>query len=267
MNTRTRRELSTAKTMVFFASAVVLIDGRPSTGTALDVKAHGQKTFYMDTAAGRNQISIFSESTLEDFTVVCNEVAGQWQIDPQNVEQIRGTFSIKVEDLRTGIDLRDHHLRTADWLDAAKHPLITITVDRAEDAKRVSANVVKMTLVGKCSVHGVTRDVRIPCEVAYLDETPKTMQRVKGDLNRIRADFQIELSDYKVTGPPGANTIGLKVANRLPIKVSIFGSTEKPPPPLKVDRPGATTRPAGATTRPAGPGMPSILLPPTRPAQ
>jgi polyisoprenoid-binding protein YceI len=247
---------------------VVAFYAQAAVGTALDVKARGQKTFYMDTAAGRNQISIFSESTLEDFTVVCNEVAGQWQLDPQNIERIRGTFSIKVEDLRTGIDLRDLHLRGPDWLDAAKYPLITITVDRAEDVKKVSANVVKLALVGKCSLHGVARDVRIPCELTYLDESPKTMERVKGDLNRLRADFKIKLSDYKVYGPPNSGTIGLKVADELPIKVSVFGSTEKPPPPLKVDRPGAATRPAGGTTRPAAPGPePSILQPPKRPAQ
>ncbi len=240
--------------------------------TSLDVKARGAKAFYVDTAAGRNQVAIFSESTLEDFTIVCNEVAGEWQFNPQHVEAIKGHFSIKVEDLHTGIDLRDHHLRSSDWLDAAKYPLITVTIDRAEDVKKTTANTASMALVGKCSVHGVTREVRIPAVLTYLDETPKTMERVKGDLTRLRAEFQIKLSDYQVQGPVGSDTIGLKVANSLPIKASVFGSTSKPPAPLKVDRPGAATQPATTNTRPAdvstrpavpGPG-PSILQPPTR---
>jgi polyisoprenoid-binding protein YceI len=259
--------LGVAVVIAIAAVAGLAQQGGSEGGTTLDVKARGVKTFYVDTAAGRNQISIFSESTIEDFTVVCNEVSGQWQFNPQNVEQMKGQYSIKVEDLRTGIDLRDHHLRGPDWLDAAKSPLVTVAVERAEGAKKVAANTASMTLVAKCSVHGVTHDVKIPATVTYLDQTPKTMERVKGDLMRIRAEFKIKLSDYKVTGPPGSDVIGLKVADTLPIKVSIFGSTEKPAAALKVDRPGAAKLPTGASTQPAAPVPgPSILQPPTRPA-
>jgi hypothetical protein len=93
-------------------------------------------------------------------------------------------------------------------------------------------------------------------------------------LTRLRAEFQIKLSDYDVRGPVGSDTIGLKVAETLPIKASVFGSTEKPHAPLAVDKPGAATRPAGASTRPANATTrpaptahgPAILQPPTRPA-
>ena len=270
---------STKRGGIYAGLSVILLGccGR-ATATSLEVKAQGSKTFYVDTAAGRNQISIESQSTLEDFTIVCNTVTGQWEFNPRNVERISGEFSVKVEDLRTGIPLRDHHLRGPDWLDAAKHPVISITIKQAEGARRTSANTAAMALVGRCSLHGVTRDIRIPCTFAYLDESPKTMERIKGDLIRLRAEFSIDLSDYGVKGPPGSDTIGLKVANTLPIKVSVFGSTVKPPPPLKVDKPGTATMPAGVPmpaspssqpTIPApgvfAPVEPSLLEPPTRP--
>jgi len=246
-------------------------DAQPPKVTSLDVKARGSKTFYVDSAAGRNQVAIFSESTLEDFTIVCNEVSGEWQFNPQNVEQIKGKFSVKVEDLRTGIELRDHHLVSPDWLDAAKYPLIVVNIERAEDVKKTAANSVTMTMVGKCSLHGATHDVRIKTALTFLDETPKTMERVKGDLIRLRADFQVKLSDYGVHGPVGSDTVGLKVAETLPIKASVFGSTDRPHAPLKVDKPGTATMPAAASTQPAevatrpAPAQgPAILRPPTR---
>jgi polyisoprenoid-binding protein YceI len=249
-------------------------DTQPPKVTSLDVKARGAKSFYVDPAAGRNQVAIFSESTLEDFTIVCNEVSGEWQFNPQNIEQIKGKFSLKVEELRTGIELRDQHLVSPDWLDAAKYPLIVINIERAEEVKKTVANAASMVMVGTCSLHGVAHDVGIQTTVTYLDETPKPMERVKGDLIRLRADFQIKLADYHVRGPVGSDTIGLKVAEVLPIKASVFGSTEKPHAPLKLDKPGATTLPAGLTTRPAEATTrpaasehgPAILLPPTRPA-
>jgi len=239
----------------------------PQTHTSLDVKARGAKAFYVDRGAGNNQISVFSESTLEDFTIVCNEIAGKWQVDPGDVEAINGQFSLRVKDLKTGIELRDHHLQSADWLDADKHPEIVLKIIRAEDVKKVNKNSATMNLAGTCSLHGRTRDVRMPCTLAYLDESPETMRRAKGDLVRLRADFKIKLSDYGVFGPAGSDFIGLKVANELPIKVTVFGSTQPPPEPLKPDTGGPASRPAGgATSRPAGQPstMPSILQPPTR---
>ncbi len=235
--------------------------------TALDVKARGLKTFYIDDRAGANQVSIFSESTLEDFTIVCNKVGGQCNLDPQNIEKIRGEFFLRVEDLRTGIELRDQHLRSSDWLDAAKSPKVTIKILRAEEVKKTDPNGASMTLVSECSFHGQTRDLKIPCKLTYLDESPKTMERVKGDLLRLRASFEVKLSDHGVTGPTGGdNVIGLKVADRLPIKVTVFGSTERPPDPLKADKDGSTTKPAASQATQPGQATsaPSILQPPTR---
>ena len=204
-------------------------EGEPPAVTALEVKASGTKTFYVDIRAGNNQVSVFSESMLEDFTAVCNKVGGHCTLDPKKVESLTGRFVLRIADLRTGIDLRDEHLRSSDWLDAANHPEIVIAVDRIERAEKITENSARMLLLGTCSLHGQTRDVRIPATLVYLDETPKTMRRVKGDLIRIRANFELRFSDYGVTGPKGSDIIGLKVADTLAIKITVFGSTEVPP--------------------------------------
>ena len=221
------------------------------TTTALEVKANGMKTFYADSRAGNNQVTVESQSTLEDFTSVCNKVTGQCQLDPQKVETFTGRFSIRVENIKTGIDLRDEHLRGPEWLNAAEFPEVVVTVEKVEDVKKTTPNAVNLVLVGTCSLHGKTNPVRIPATLAYLDETPETMHRVKGDLVRIRAAFDVKLADYGILGPPGSGTIGLKVGETVALKVTIFGSTERPPEELKADKP-ATTGPA-APIRPKPP--------------
>jgi polyisoprenoid-binding protein YceI len=221
-------------------------------GTALDVKATGKKTFYVDGRAGNNQVSILSQSTLEDFTVVCNKVTGQCDLDPKSVESLRGKFSVRVEDLRTGIDLRDEHLRTADWLDAAKSPEIIIEVTGIEDAKKTGANQASLVLVGTCTVRGKTNPIKIPTDLVYLDESPTTMKRVKGDLLRLRSEFKLKLSDYGITGPPGSDVIGLKVADTLDVRVTVFGSTEKAPENLAPDK----EAPASSPVKPPPPKRP-----------
>ncbi|MEK6675025.1 MAG: YceI family protein, partial [Planctomycetota bacterium] len=104
--------------------------------TSLETKAAGPKTFYADDRAGNNQVTVFSESNLEDFTGVCNRVAGQCSFDPQKVESFSGRFSVRIEDLKTGMDLRDQHMVGPDWLDAAHFPEVVVQIDTVDEVKK-----------------------------------------------------------------------------------------------------------------------------------
>lgn len=214
--------------------------------TALKVKATGEKTFYVDYQAGRNQVSFTSQSTLEDFTGVCNRVHGQFVLDPRRLESLRGRFSIRVEDMKTGIELRDEHMRSADWLDAANHPEVVIDVASVDQAKTGGDNAATMTLVGTCQIKGQSRAVHLPVDLTYLDESPTTQKQMKGDIVRLRSEFTLKLSDYGVVGPRGAEIIGLKVSDEIRIKVSIYAASEPPPKPLEADKPldGGASQPA-----------------------
>jgi polyisoprenoid-binding protein YceI len=227
------------------ATLALTLPTRPAAAqpTALDVKAAGEKTFYVNSRAGNSQVTILSQSTLEDFTTVCNQVGGQWQVDPRNIESLHGRFSLRVEHMHTGIELRDHDLREPAWFDAAKYPEVVIEITKAEEVKKTGASAAALKLVGTCALHGKVRPISIPCTMTYLDESPVTMKLVKGDVVRLRAEFEVKLSDYGITGPPGSETIGLKVSDTQAIKVTIFGATERPPEELRPDKEPATTAP------------------------
>lgn len=213
----------------------VTLGQSPPPRTALEVKGAGEKAFYADSRVGNNQLTFFSESTLEDFTGVSNQVGGECELDPKNLEAFQGRFTVQIEDMKTGIELRDTHMNSPDWLDSAKFPEVVIEFSRAEDVKRVANDTAEMMLVAQCTLRGKTNELKIPVTLKYLDETPETMRRVKGDLIRIRSQFSLKLSDYGVTGPQGSDIIGLKVSDNIDLRVTIFGSTERPPDPLKAD--------------------------------
>ena len=234
------------RSMVLAVGALAALSAAaPAQNTALEVKATGKKTFYADSRAGNNQVSIFSQSTLEDFTCVCNKVTGQCEFDPKSIESLKGRFAIRVEDIKSGIELRDHDLQGPEWLDAGKYPEVVIEITGVEEAKKTAAAEASLVLVGTCTVRGKANPIKIPSTLNYLDESPVTMKRVKGDLLRLRSEFKLKLSDYGITGPPASGTIGLKVADTLDIRVTVFGSTEKPPAALQADTQPATAKPAG----------------------
>jgi polyisoprenoid-binding protein YceI len=53
-------------------------------------------------------------------------VSGEARITPDG--QLSGRLLIRADSVRTGIGMRDRHLRAADFFDAANHPDIVITV-------------------------------------------------------------------------------------------------------------------------------------------
>lgn len=236
--------------------------------TALDTKASGNKTFYIDPRVGANQVVSSSEAAVEDITSVINTVTGELQLNPRNLEDTKGKLSVRVTDIHTGIDLRDKDLQGPEWLDAVSYPLITITITGARDIQKKSANSASMTFTGTCDVHGVSHDVQIPATLIYMDESAVTQQRALGDLVVIRANYQFKLSDYKIGGPTDSErAIGQKVADAQSVRITVFASSQ--PPPL--DGHGGMAPPTGTThapgSRPAAsqltaPGTPALPSPP-----
>jgi polyisoprenoid-binding protein YceI len=56
-------------------------------------------------------------------------------------------------------------------------------------AERVAADSAAVTLSGKLSLHGVTRDVRIPARL-----------QLEGERLRVQGDFPVDLGDYEIGG-------------------------------------------------------------------
>lgn len=177
------------------------------------------------------QIYFESDAPLEDITGQSNKVIGFAISGPDSdPAALRGgEWHLPVASLRTGIDLRDEHLRGKDWLDAAGHPNIVFQLERVDDIQRVKQTSAfskySATFVGDMTIHGVTRQVSLPDAVVILmPESDRTRKTALGDLMAIRVEHDVTLSDYGVSHP----VIGDKVANNVRIKTQLYLSTVPP---------------------------------------
>ena len=131
---------------------------------------------------------------------------------------------------RTGIPLRDEHLRGSDWLNASAQPNITFVIENVKDVRVVKsstdARIYDITLAGVLSIHGQTRKVEAPARVTYLSETEQTRMRLLGNLVAGRTSFSVSLNDFGVRGMQRA--VGPKVSDNITIDVSFFGSDKVP---------------------------------------
>ena len=93
-----------------------------SLAQGFNVSASGEQIFSFSDQHGRNQATFFSTTPLEDINGLTNDVNGSVTFDVGDLPTLRGTISLSTASLKTGIDLRDEHLRSANWLDADSYP-------------------------------------------------------------------------------------------------------------------------------------------------
>jgi len=177
------------------------------------------RTFRIQRGGG-SRIQWISDAPLERITGVSSAVYGELQVDPANLASVRGQVHVDIATIRTGIDLRDEHLRGPDWLDAERYPRATFELTGVEGATRLPPNeTVRVTIRGRFTLHGVTREVSANAQVRLvpLDDSMRA-QGITGDLIRAQAQFRIELDDYNVSI---SLPVRLKVSNQITINVTI----------------------------------------------
>ncbi len=118
-----------------------------------------------------------------------------------------------VASLRTQNDLRDEHLRSERWLNAAAHPNATFEITGVRGASSLTANQdVNLQVTGRFTIHGVTRDVTARIRAKWDG----------GSTIRARAQFTIRLSDFSVEIP---SIVQAKVSNEIAVQLDLRLST------------------------------------------
>lgn len=183
------------------------------------------QTFTADAKDGRNQASFVSDAPLEKINGLASGLNATVMINTNDITQKpMGRVTVPVNNIKTGIDLRDEHLRSDMWLNAEKYLNIEfqLTGIKNPSAKSLKdGQKVNATLLGKFSAHGKTKDVEVPATLTYYKESEKTKARVPGNLLIASADFKIKLADYGVMIP---DMVVGKVNDEVEITVNFVAS-------------------------------------------
>jgi polyisoprenoid-binding protein YceI len=98
------------------------------------------------------------------------------------------TFTAPTTDFKTGIGLRDRHLK--EHIEAEKFPEAKLVIDRSKVALPDGAAQKPGTVRGDFTLHGVSK----PVDISYGVERGGAGYHVK-------ADFDVNLPDYKIQKP------------------------------------------------------------------
>lgn len=173
-------------------------------------------------ATGQSRVLFTSDAPLETVDGISTQTVGTFAVDIANPSRgLSGRIDVATSSLRTGNDLRDEHLRGANWFDASRFPDISLQLTGTDIATPLAPNAaVRGVVRGRFTLHGVTRDVtarvtvrRIPlsAEHAGMDAIG-----INADMVRVQGEFSVALTDYGVSVPM---ILRLKVSNDIRVRV------------------------------------------------
>jgi polyisoprenoid-binding protein YceI len=110
-------------------------------------------------------------------------------------------LTAEVTSINTDNEMRDNHLKSPDFFDAVKYPVITF---KSKTFKKVNATNYKVT--GNLTMHGITKTVELDA-VCRLGTNPVSKQMVAG----FKLTGMIKRSDFGIGTSMGSNMVSDEV--------------------------------------------------------
>ena len=129
-----------------------------------------------------------------------------------------GASSVAVEiasaSLDTRTEQRDQHLRSADFLDAENHPLITFRSRRIEGLQLAEGSAFR--IVGDLTIRGVTREIALDAIYDGQGKDPWGGERVS-----FSATTKLDRREFGLTWNAALETGGVLVSNEIKIQIEV----------------------------------------------
>src|SRR5580765_6892431 len=137
-----------------------------------------------------------------------DKIEGSVLLDKADLAKSSVSVTLPLDGLDTGVAKLDEHMKSADFLDAAKYPTITFKSSKVEKA---GANSLKIT--GDLTVHGVTKPVTLNAKVNKIGLFE--MGPFKAQAAGFDAETVIKRSDF------GVSKYVPNVSDEIPVRITL----------------------------------------------
>ncbi len=133
---------------------------------------------------------------------------GSITFDPKNVLATSAEVTIKTASINTDNEKRDAHLRSPDFFDAEKFPVITFK------SKRIENRNGQLIAIGDLTMRGVTKEIELPFTVTGPIVDPWGKTRIG-----IEASTTINRKDFGVNWNKALDSGGVVVSDEVKIEI------------------------------------------------
>lgn len=135
-----------------------------------------------------------------------NEVKGKIKF-AEDFNKSTTEVSIPIKSIDTGIKQRDDHLRSADFFDATKYPMMTFK------SKKFKGSPSDFTVIGTLTIKDVSKEVELQGKYLGSVSDPwgntRSAFKLSGEINR--KDFNINYNDKISIGPAVGNEVKINI--------------------------------------------------------
>ena len=201
---------------------------------------HHQSQVIFHTYDDKDLFQFKSKALLETIVGTTNQITGKIIVHPDDVtKDLQATFEIDLASIKTGIKMRDEHLREQ-YLETKKFPKAILTIEKiikVEEKERKEERKTSQKLEngksayvdaeGLLKLHGVEKRITLKgVKVTYLKGSKELEAgHMFGDLLKIDGNFSLKLSDFKIKVP---QFLVLKLSEEIQIEISILATTVAP---------------------------------------
>ena len=150
------------------------------------LRASGAESLRFRIQPEASEISFRATSRLMNADGHFSRFSGDVVVDPAVLTGGRITLTIDAASLDTGIEMRDTHLRSPDFFDVERFPTVAFQSLRIEAAGR------RATVVGRLTLHGVTREIAVPIDVQITN----TALVASGEFIVNRGEYAINYNSF-----------------------------------------------------------------------
>ena len=199
------------RSILCFVSLLAVAAAAPAHADTPFTGKTGALSFTVDSA--KSQIKFLSDAPMEKIPGTADGATGEFKVaDAAAPGGTSGKINVPVARMKTGNDMRDKHLQSPDWLNAAANPNISFEIDRVEIAK-VEGSRATGKAHGKFTLNGKTVAKDMAIEIAFAAD--------KNAL-KITSRFKVSLKDHDVKGKAG--TVGSKVGEVIEVDATLYAA-------------------------------------------
>jgi polyisoprenoid-binding protein YceI len=133
----------------------------------------------------RSQLTFKATSRLQNADGVFHRFEGEVNVDPANLATARLSLTVDATSIDTKNRKRDDHLRSADFFDVARHPVVTFQSDRVTPGGGL------VTVHGRLTMRGVSREIDVLVQVEFVGDEALV---ARGEFVLDRRDYGIDYS-------------------------------------------------------------------------
>jgi polyisoprenoid-binding protein YceI len=149
-----------------------------------------------------------------------DKFTGTFKFDEKNSAKSRTDVKVDVTSIDTQNDMRDKHLKSPDFFDAAKYPTAHFVSTKITDMKDG-----RFEVVGKLTLHGVTKPVVLDVIYSGSAKDPMGMERAA-----FTATAEINRQDFGIKWNKKMDNGGWMVSDQVKLEFEIEGVVHQDKP-------------------------------------